>query len=265
MMVATDVWSPSLTGQCALVTGAASGIGRAVAQAFALAGAAVACADINLDGAQATAAGLMSGGASAIVLGVDVSSRASVQAAVDETVTRLGDLTVLCNCAGIIREHLPSEMPDEDLHAVWGVNFLGTLYMCQAAVRHMRTSQRGSIVNTASTAADVIALPTLAYTVSKAAVVQLTRLLATECAAEGIRVNAVAPGYTETAMTERHLADPEDPGERKALLARMAAGTPMGRVGQPEEVAASALFLASPMSSYMTGQVIRPSGGIAMS
>ncbi|MFH9248120.1 SDR family NAD(P)-dependent oxidoreductase [Streptomyces lydicus] len=249
-----------LTGRTALVTGAASGIGRATAALLAAAGATVHCADLDATGAEATAAALTASGGTAFAHPLDVTRRDQVAAVVETARRGSGRLDVMANIAGIMHSSPVLETEDADLDRVWNTNFKGVLYGCQEAARAMIASgSGGSIVTMASGAIDTGAPGLLCYGVTKAAVVQLTRTLATEVGRHGIRVNAVAPGWVRTAMTERHSAEARQQAERPMI--RM---SPLGRVGEPEDIAHAVLHLASDASSFTTGQILRPNGGVAM-
>ncbi|MEV7832667.1 SDR family NAD(P)-dependent oxidoreductase [Streptomyces subrutilus] len=251
-----------LTGRTALITGAASGIGRATAVLLAGAGAHVHCADLDADGLAGTAAlaaeaaGAGAGTGAATVHPLDVTDRAALRAAV----AAAGPLDIAAAIAGIMHTGSVLETSDEDLDRVLDVNFKGVLRTCQEAARSMIAAGRpGSIVTMASGAVDAARAGLLCYSASKAAVVQLTRTLATEAGPHGIRVNAVAPGWIRTPMTGRHGADVQQRTE--AAMVRMA---PLGRVGEPDDIARAVLYLASDASSFMTGQILRPNGGVSM-
>ncbi|WP_282792303.1 SDR family NAD(P)-dependent oxidoreductase [Streptomyces sp. CC224B] len=249
-----------LTGRTALVTGAASGIGRASAVLLAEAGATVHCADQDAPGLQETAARIEAGGGTAHPHVLDVAREAQVERTVADAATTTGRLDVLAAIAGIMHSSPVLETREDDLDRVLGVNFKGVLYACRAAARVMIAGGRGgSIVTMASGAVDTGGPGLLCYGVSKAAVVQLTKTLATEVGPYGIRVNAVAPGWIRTPMTARHGAA----GRARAedLMARRA---PLGRVGVPEDVAHAVLYLASDAAAFTTGQILRPNGGVAM-
>ncbi|GAA2325360.1 SDR family oxidoreductase [Streptomyces caniferus] len=249
-----------LTGRTAIVTGAASGIGRATAALLAEAGATVHCADLDDQGVKATAAKITAAGGSAHAHHLDVTRRDEIAAVVDAARDATGRLDVMANIAGIMHSSAVLETEDADLDRVWNTNFKGVLYGCQEAARAMiATAVPGSLVNMASGAIDTGAPGLLCYGAAKAAVVQLTRTLATEVGRHGIRVNAVAPGWIRTAMTERHTARAQQQAEGPMI--RM---SPLGRVGEPEDVAHAVLHLASDASSFMTGQILRPNGGVAM-
>ncbi|KOG40364.1 SDR family NAD(P)-dependent oxidoreductase [Streptomyces decoyicus] len=249
-----------LTGRTAIVTGAAAGIGRATAVLLAEAGATVHCADLDGQGVEATATAITASGGSAHAHHLDVTRRGEIAAVVDAARSATGRLDVMANIAGIMHSSAVLETEDADLDRVWNTNFKGVLYGCQEAARAMiATGTRGSVVNMASGAIDTGAPGLLCYGAAKAAVVQLTKTLATEVGGHGIRVNAVAPGWVRTAMTERHTAEAQQQAERPMI--RM---SPLGRVGEPEDIAHTVLHLASDASSFMTGQILRPNGGVAM-
>ncbi|MGW0334491.1 SDR family NAD(P)-dependent oxidoreductase [Streptomyces sp. NPDC003011] len=245
-----------LTGRTAFVTGAAGGIGRASAVLLAQAGAAVHCADLDAPGLEETARTIKGAGGICHAHRVDVTDRDQLRRAV----TSCGRLDVMAAIAGIMHSSPVLETRDEDLDRVLNVNFKGVLYACQEAARLMLAGDvRGSIVTMASGAVDTGGPGLLCYGASKAAVVQLTKTLATEVGRHGIRVNAVAPGWIRTPMTDRH--DPEAQAHTEALMARM---SPLGRVGEPEDIAHAVLHLASDASAFTTGQILRPNGGVAM-
>ncbi|MFF4755615.1 SDR family NAD(P)-dependent oxidoreductase [Streptomyces sp. NPDC002514] len=245
-----------LTGRTAFVTGAASGIGRASAVLLAGAGATVHCADRDPAGLDETADLVKARGGAARIHRLDVTDRARLR----EAVRSCERLDVLAAIAGIMHSSPVLETRDEDLDRVLAVNFKGVLHACQEAARLMLDlGSPGSIVTMASGAVDTGGPGLLCYGAAKAAVVQLTKTLATEVGRHGIRVNAVAPGWIRTPMTERH--DHATQTHTEALMSRMA---PLGRVGTAEEIAHAVLYLASDASSFTTGQILRPNGGVAM-
>ncbi|MGW4563082.1 SDR family NAD(P)-dependent oxidoreductase [Streptomyces sp. NPDC004561] len=245
-----------LTGRTAFVTGAAGGIGRASAVLLAEAGATVHCADRDADGLHGTAALIGKLGGTARTHALDVTDRPALA----EAVRSCGRLDVMAAIAGIMHSSPVLETRDEDLDRVLDVNFKGVLYACQEAARLMLAREtRGSIVTMASGAVDTGGPGLLCYGAAKAAVVQLTKTLATEVGRHGIRVNAIAPGWVRTPMTDRH--DREAQAHTEAVMARMA---PLGRVGEADDVAHAVLYLASDASAFTTGQILRPNGGVAM-
>ncbi|MFJ3580546.1 SDR family NAD(P)-dependent oxidoreductase [Streptomyces rubiginosohelvolus] len=245
-----------LTGRAAFVTGAASGIGRASALLLAEAGALVHCADRDETGLRRTYDLITGAGGSARTHPLDVTDRDRVRAAVADA----GHLDILVAAAGIMHTSSVLETADEDLDRVLAANFKGVLYACQEVARSMTArSAPGSLITMASGAVDSASAGLLCYSVAKAAVVQLTKTLATELGPHAIRVNAVAPGWIRTPMTDRHDATGQHRAE--AVMARI---SPLGRVGEPEDVAHTVLHLASDASAFMTGQILRPNGGVAM-
>ncbi|WP_416967457.1 SDR family NAD(P)-dependent oxidoreductase [Streptomyces sp. 4F14] len=241
-----------LTGRTAFVTGAASGIGRACALLLAQAGATVHAADRDARGLEETATLAKD----VRTHHLDVTDRAQLHAAI----ASCERLDVLAAVAGIMHSSTVLETRDEDLDRVWDVNFKGVLYACQeAAGRMIGQGSGGSIVTMASGAVDTGGAGLLCYGVTKAAVVQLTKTLATEAGPHGIRVNAVAPGWIRTPMTDR--PDATAQARTEASMARLA---PLKRVGEAEDIAHAVLYLASDASAFMTGQILRPNGGVAM-
>ncbi|MGW7465582.1 SDR family NAD(P)-dependent oxidoreductase [Streptomyces xantholiticus] len=245
-----------LTGRTAFVTGAGGGIGRACAVLLAEAGAVVHCADVDANGLDGTRSLIGTTGGKALTHTVDVTDRAALAAAV----AGADRLDVMAAVAGIMHTSPVLETRDEDLDRVMAVNFKGVLYACQEAARAMLARGRGgSIVTMASGAVDAANAGLLCYSASKAAVVQLTRTLSTELGPHGIRVNAVAPGWVRTPMTDRHEA-----GLQQRTEAAMVRASPLRRVGEPEDIAHTVLHLASDASSFTTGQIFRPNGGVVM-
>ncbi|MFJ9113917.1 SDR family NAD(P)-dependent oxidoreductase [Streptomyces sp. NPDC102394] len=245
-----------LTGRTAFVTGAAAGIGRASALLLAEAGATVHCADRDAQGLHETATLIKDAGGTARTHHLDVTDREQLH----QAVAACGELHVMAAIAGIMHSSPVLETRDEDLDRVLNVNFKGVLHACQEAARAMLARRTpGSIVTMASGAIDSGRPGLLCYGAAKAAVVQLTKTLASEVGQHGIRVNAVAPGWTRTPMTERHEA--AEQARTEALMARL---SPLGRVGEPQDVAHAVLYLASDASAFMTGQILRPNGGVAM-
>lgn len=246
----------NLEGKTAIVTGAAKGIGRACARAFAAHGASVVLADIEGEACERTASEITSetGGAT-LAVRTDVSDPAACATLVARSAERFTKCDILLNNAGILMPGSILDLSTEDFDRVLGVNLRGMFLLGQLVARHMVEHHvAGAIINMSSTNA-VVAIPDqLAYAVSKGGVTQLTRAMAMGLAPHDIRVNAIGPGSIATDMLQTVMAD--DAGRRK-ILSR----TPMGRFGEPGEVASVAVFLASDYASYVTGQTIYPDGG----
>ena len=245
-----------LTGRVALVTGGGRGIGRAVAQALAAAGASV---TINYRGnattAEQTAAAIVAAGGEATAVQADVSDSAAVEAMVKATVAARGRLDILVNNAGITRDTLLMRMKDEDFDQVIATNLRGVFLCTRAVLRQMSKQRAGRIINLASVIGIIGNAGQANYAAAKAGIIGFTRATAREIAARGVTVNAVAPGFIETEMTATL-------GEetRKAILETI----PLGRFGQPEEVAHLVTFLASDAAAYITGQTFAIDGGMVM-
>jgi 3-oxoacyl-[acyl-carrier protein] reductase len=249
----------------AFVTGAGSGIGAGIARLFAQAGAAVVCTDINGASARKVAAEIEAAGGSSEAAPVDVTDAAAVEAAIADAVRRHGRLDALCNAAGIMVEADAIDLTEQDFDRILAVNLKGVLFTSQSAARRM--GRESSIVNIASVIIDKPSRTRMAYAVSKAGVVQLTRGFALELGERGIRVNAIAPGWIVTGMTSRHFTDAEgriDTDARDRIFAQRAATSPLNMIGDPTDIAYAALYLASDASRFMTGQVLRPNGGVVM-
>jgi NAD(P)-dependent dehydrogenase (short-subunit alcohol dehydrogenase family) len=244
-----------LEGRRALVTGAASGIGRATAIRLAEEGARLFCADIAVDAAKETAEQIRSAGGEAASGVVDVAELASCEACVDAAVGALGGLDVLCNVAGILRPGHTTELEASLFDLTVAINLSGTFYMCRSALPHLLDGG-GAIVNMASAAALQGVPYNAAYCASKAGVVGLTQSLAAEYARRGVRVNCVCPGGVMTPMTQAGFAVE---GMDVGLMARTAPLMP--RIGTPEEIAALVAYLASDEAAYMTGEAVRIDGG----
>jgi 2-dehydro-3-deoxy-L-rhamnonate dehydrogenase (NAD+) len=241
-----------LTGQTAIVTGAAAGIGEAIARRLAKAGAAVAVADLNLTGATAIASSI---GGDSFPIQIDISRSASANAAVSEVLARRGRIDVLVNNAGIAGKAAPIwEQTDEDWQTVVAVNLLGAVYCTRAVIPHMRSRKYGRIVNVASIAGKEGNPNMSPYSATKAAVIALTKSVGKEVATEGICVNAVAPAVIRTQILDQLTEQQVD---------YMTQRIPMRRTGTTEEVAAVVHFLASPDCSFVTGQCYDASGGRA--
>jgi 3-oxoacyl-[acyl-carrier protein] reductase len=244
-----------LKERCALVTGAAQGIGRAIALLLARNGADVAVSDVNLEKAQETVREIESLGRRALAIKTNVALAGDVDRMVEAVMGRFGRIDILVNNAGITRDKLILRMTEEDWDAVLDVNLKGTFNCTRSVVKVMSKQRFGKIVNIASVSGEMGNPGQANYSASKAGVIGLTKTVAREFAQRGINVNAIAPGYIETPMTE---ALPE---KAKEELRRM---IPMDRLGKAEDVAQAVLFLVSEASSYITGQVLNVNGGIYM-
>jgi NAD(P)-dependent dehydrogenase (short-subunit alcohol dehydrogenase family) len=247
-----------LSGKRALITGAASGIGRATALLFAREGAAVAVVDVDEMGGQAVVQTILDEGGQAIFVRGDVTRAADCQRAVQETVHRLGGLDILFNNAGIIRRATVIDTSEEEWERVMAVNVKSIFLLGKYAVPAMAQSGGGAIVNTASGWGLVGGRNAVSYCASKGAVVNMTRAMALDHGAQNIRVNCVCPGDTDTPMLRseaQQLGEPEE-----AFLAD-AADRPLQRIGRPEDIARAVLYLASDDSAFVTGTALVVDGG----
>ncbi len=240
-----------LTGKTALVTGAARGIGAAIATRLAEAGADVAVCDLKAEWLEETRAAIEAAGRRAFTYAVDVADNATVAAAFKD----MGRLDILVNNAGITRDTLLMRMSDADWDAVLSVNLKGTFLFSRAVARPMMKQRTGSIVNIASIIGLIGNAGQCNYAASKAGVIALTKSSAKELAARNIRVNAVAPGFIQSKMTDVLSDD---------VKGRMLDLIPLKRFGTPADVAEVVLFLAGDRSAYMTGQVLQVCGGMVM-
>ena len=247
-------------GKVAVVTGAAKGIGFAAADALSEAGAHVVLTDMNGDMADVSAKVLAAKGRKASALALDVTDSIAVEAAAQAIAKQHGKVDILVCNAGIAISFIPAERMDDDTwNKVIDVNLNGVFWCCRSFGKHMLERKSGAIINLGSMSAEIVNYPQeqANYNASKAGVHHLTRSLAAEWAARGVRVNAVAPTYIETDLTKQVLVAP-------SVLKEWIDGTPMARMGQPSEIASVILFLASDAASLMTGSIVSVDGGYTL-
>ena len=248
-----------LAGKVAVVTGAGRGIGRAVALAFAAEGAVVVAANRNREEGEAVVAEIRDAGGEAAFIATDVCRPEDCERLVAETESRFGRVDVLCNNAGVGVLRSVVDTTAEQYDNIMDTNVRGIFWLCKYAIPAMVERGSGSIINMASVAGFVGFANDAAYCASKGALVMLTRQVALDYAAKGVRVNAICPGFIETEQLVEYCAQQPDP---EAALAVCEEAHPMGRVGRPEEVAAVAVFLASEESSFVTGASLVVDGGL---
>lgn len=247
-----------LEGRVALVTGGASGIGRATALTFAKEGAALVIADMNEEGGQQTVHLITENGGDAIFVMADVSNATEVEALISKAVETYGRLDCAHNNAGVTQHAYPStaEYPEDDWHRVLAINLTGVWLCMKYELQQMARQGSGAIVNTASIAGLAAIAGRSAYVASKHGVVGLTKTAALEYAQQGIRVNCVCPGYIRTPMVA-YVLQHEGPQLEEQMMAR----EPMGRLGTPEEIAATVVWLCSDAASFVTGHAMAIDGG----
>ena len=241
-----------LTGKTALVTGASGGIGGAIAKSLHAAGATVGLSGTRTDPLEALAAEL---GDRAHVLPCNLSDAEAVTALPKQAVEAMGSLDILVNNAGITRDNLFMRMSDDEWQSVLDVNLTSTFRLCKGVLRGMMKARWGRIVNISSVVGATGNPGQGNYAAAKAGMVGMSKSLAYEVASRGITVNAIAPGFIETAMTDKLTDD-----QKSAILTQI----PSGRMGTPEEIAAAVLYLASPEAGYVTGTTLHVNGGMAM-
>lgn len=248
-----------LDGRVALVTGGGQGIGRAYAHALGEAGAAVAIVDLSRDHAEAVVAELHAKQIDALAVTADVTQPDAVQSMVDAVLARWGRLTIAVNNAGIGGWADAESASEQHWDSIMNLNLKGVFLCAQAAGRVMLAAGYGKIINTASMSAHIVNTPQnqSAYNASKAGVLHLTRSLAAEWAARGVRVNSISPGYTRTALVEVLLESPEGQDKAPHWLAR----TPVGRMGEVTDLQGGVVYLASEASDFMTGNDLVIDGG----
>lgn len=244
-----------LEGKVAIVTGGAQGIGKSIATQLALAGANVVIADVMEEKAKSTAEEISQSGNEAISIGVDVSSLSSVEEIVKKTLDKFGRIDILVNNAGVTRDALVMRMKEEDWDLVLDINLKGAFNCIKIVSPVMMKQKSGKIVNIASIVGINGNAGQANYSASKGGLIALTKTCAKELASRQINVNAVAPGFIQTSMTERLPAQVKE---------KLSSQIPLGKIGKPEDVASAVLFLVSEKSSYITGEVIKVDGGMAM-
>lgn len=244
-----------LVGKTAIVTGAAKGIGRAIALRFGAEGADVLVADINGPLAEQTAAEIRAMGRRAVAVTTDISDLAQIDRMVAAAVAELGHIDILVNNAGIAQFVPFLEITPEVVDRIWRVNQWGTFWCCQRVAQHMAARGSGKIVNMSSLSEEVGTPLLTHYSMTKGAIKILTRCLALELAPLHINVNAIGPGIIDTDISAEHFAVPENRAEANARI-------PIGRMGAPEDVAGAAVFLASSDSDYITGTTVFVDGGL---
>lgn len=241
-----------LDGEVALITGAGAGIGRAIAQTFAAAGAAVVVSDLKAEAADLVAAEIVQGGGKAVGIGCNVTKEGDLQTSVQTAMDRFGALTILVNNAGGGGPK-PFDMPMDDFRWAFELNLFSLFHLSQLAAPHMAEKGGGAILNISSMAGENKNVRMASYGSSKAAVNHLTRNIAFDLGPRGIRVNAIAPGAIRTDALASVLTSEVEKG--------MLQHTPLGRLGKPEDIANAALFLCSPAASWISGQILTVSGG----
>ncbi|MDH5662721.1 MAG: 3-oxoacyl-[acyl-carrier-protein] reductase [Elusimicrobiota bacterium] len=244
-----------LKGKVAIITGGAQGIGKSIATQLAQAGANVVIADVMEEVAKSTAQEISQKGNEAISIRVDVSSLSSVEEMVKKTLDKFGRIDILVNNAGITRDSLVMRMKEEDWDLVLDINLKGAFNCIKTVSSIMMKQKSGKIVNIASIVGIIGNAGQANYSASKAGLIALTKTCARELASRRINVNAVAPGFIQTSMTERLPAQVKE---------KLSSQIPFGEIGKPEDVASAVLFLVSEKASYITGEVIKVDGGMAM-
>jgi 3-oxoacyl-[acyl-carrier protein] reductase len=255
----------SLKGRVAVITGAAGGIGREAAVTFAKAGADVVIADVGLDGLAGTAELVRAAGGKALVRRTDVSDSKDVAALAADAVEGFGHVDVWANVAGIIKYSRIVDALEQDVRSVVDVNLLGVYWGVASAARVMTNG--GSIINITSAGGEMPAPTLSAYGMTKAGVAQLTKTAAAELGPSKIRVNAIAPGFIDTPMVSSYFtnaAGEVDPDAKTAILSARASQSPLGTTGETTDITYAMLYLASEASRFMTGQTLRPNGGVVM-
>jgi NAD(P)-dependent dehydrogenase (short-subunit alcohol dehydrogenase family) len=247
-----------LSGKVALITGGASGIGRATALLFAREGAAVALADLNADGGQRVVDQISKSGGRAFFEPADVTRSADCQRLIERAIREFGRIDILFNNAGIIRRATVLDLSEDDWDRVMAVNVKSIYLLSREVIPHMQKAGGGTIINTASGWGLTGGAKAAVYCASKGAVVLLTKAMAVDHGPQKIRVNCICPGDTDTGMLRE---EAQQLGEENSRFLAESAKRPLGRVGTPEEIAQAALYLASDASSFVTGTALVVDGG----
>ena len=248
-----------LEGKTAIVTGAAMGLGKAMAEALAQCGANIIVADFNQEACEKTSEELGQYGIKTLFVKMNIRDQEDIEKVINKTLLQFREINILVNNAGIGRPRPSIDVSREEWQEVIDTNLTGLFFMSQAAGRQMIKQKRGNIINIASMSAQIInhEVPQTSYYASKAGVVMITKALAAEWAQFNIRVNAISPGVMMTNQTQYMFNDPA----KKQMISKWMDYTPLGRPGQPEELGGAVTFLASENSSYMTGNVLTIDGG----
>ncbi len=250
-----------LAKKVALVSGAGAGIGAAICRRFSAEGAAIVALERNPDTLSQIAREIEQGGGTLLAVEGDITRRADCAAAAEQAFSAHGAIDILCNVAGIVESGDLEAADEESWERTMAVNLKGMFYLCQEVVPRMAQRGSGSIVNIASVAGPYAVRERLVYSVSKSGVIGFTKSLAVDYIAKGLRANAICPGTVETPSWHGRVNEADDPDQAlKDFIARQ----PMGRLGQPEEIAALAAYLAADESAFMTGQAINIDGGMSM-
>jgi 2-hydroxycyclohexanecarboxyl-CoA dehydrogenase len=250
-----------LRGKTALVTGGGRGIGRAIALGLAQEGAQVAVLDILADNAAAVAREIEATGVKALALPADLTKRAQVDRAIADTLAQFGQIDILVNNAGWDRMEMFLDSEEETWDKIIAINFKGILYVCKAALPSMVARGQGKVISIASDAGRAGSTGEAVYAGTKGAIIAFSKTLAREMARHKITVNVVCPGLTETPLLQ---GIREQSPKTEKLIEAVTRAIPLGRVGQPEDIAGAVVYLASPAADFVTGQTLSVSGGLTM-
>jgi 2-hydroxycyclohexanecarboxyl-CoA dehydrogenase len=250
-----------LRGKTALVTGGGRGIGRAIALGLAQEGAQVAVLDILADNAAAVAREIEATGVKALALPADLTKRAQVDRAIADTLAQFGQIDILVNNAGWDRMELFLDSEEETWDKIIAINFKGILYVCKAALPSMVARGQGKVISIASDAGRAGSTGEAVYAGTKGAIIAFSKTLAREMARHKITVNVVCPGLTETPLLQ---SIREQSPKTEKVIEAVTRAIPLGRVGQPEDIAGAVVYLASPAADFVTGQTLSVSGGLTM-